>query len=213
MLFMVGGAAGYRAGRHHASAQGPGALLHYPPPLTWMRGRLMSAKWVQRIGLMYLLAGLCLMVTTTAAGLLPGERSAEPMVCTALAKVLSAPDWTPAVWQTRDAREGQEACAIHLVAPEDGTRWFTIRMWSDGALVTDHYRHQLAMLERQGMSLKPLNGMGERAVLASPRSAGQYNPRIVISREGGLRVIEMNPRVLAPAQVTELLRASDSISM
>ena len=68
------GVNGMVAGSRKRRQAGPDALMHYPIPLPWLRGKVSSARWVVWLGSIYALGGVVLgavaLITTlpTTAG-------------------------------------------------------------------------------------------------------------------------------------------------
>lgn len=211
IVSLAGGVAGLVTGWRVSQSSGPDALMHYPPPFVWMRGRLLSARWVMRLGAMYVLAGF----TVGAMGLQSkgtNERADLDRPCQAIASRLTRADWSPARWTTRPIGDHRPGCSRQLI-DDDGVRWFSIRSSPPRGMRGEEYRHQTVELERKAMALKPVNGIGERAMMATPRSKVVANPTLVIVDENGTHTVEMNARRVDPDRVVDILRTTASDSM
>ena len=208
---VVGGVAGLVSGRRAIQSSGPETLMHYPPPLVWMRSRLLSARWVMRVGAMYVLAGVTMGVIGLQAR--SGPQQAEmSRACEHLIATLTDADWTPGRWTQRALPNHQPGCSAQLL-DTDGVRWFTIRMFPQNGMLGEQFREQTIALERNAMALKPVRGIGERAMMATPRSKVLSNPTLVIAIADGTITVEMNAQLVAPAAVSDALRTMEADSM
>ena len=70
-------------------------------------------------------------------------------------------------------------------------------------MLGEQFREQTIALERNAMALKPVRGIGERAMMATPRSKVLSNPTLVIATADGTHTVEMNAQLVALAAVIE----------
>jgi len=207
----VGGLAGLVTGWRTSQASGPGTLMHYPPPFIWMRGRLLSARWVMRLGAMYVLAGFTLWaMSTQLTHHTPQADLDRP--CEHLKATLTSTPWSPDRWTERPILDHRPGCSSELIDAE-GVRWFSIRSFPSRGMLGEQFRQQTVELERRAMALKPVNGIGARAIMATPRSKVVSNPTLVIADEYGTHTLEMNAQRVKPADVVTALRTPPTNSM
>lgn len=207
----AGGLAGLISGWRATQSSGPDTLMHYPPPLVWMRSRLLSARWVMRVGAMYVLAGFTMGAIGLQATSIPRHADMN-RACESLIATLTNADWTPGRWTQRSLPNHQPGCSAQLL-DTDGVRWFTIRSFPQNGMLGEQFREQTIALERNAMALKPVRGIGERAMMATPRSKVLSNPTLVIATADGTHTVEMNAQLVAPAAVIEALRTLEADSM
>lgn len=211
VVSVVGGAAGLVGGWRASQADGPDVLMHYPPPFIWMRKRLMSARWVMRLGAMYVLAGFTLWVVGLQTD---GDASQANLdrTCAQLTQALTRPSWSPVRWTTRPVPTHQPGCSAQLIDAE-GVRWFSIRSFPARGMIGEHFRQETVDLERKAMALKPISGIGDRAVMATPRSKVVTNPTLVFADESGTHILEMNVQRVKIDRVLDVLRTTNTGSM
>ena len=80
-------------------------------------------------------------------------------------------------------------------------------------MLGEQFRHQTVELERRAMALKPVNGIGARAIMATPRSKVVANPTLVIADDYGTHTLEMNVQRVNPADVIVALQTQSASSM
>jgi hypothetical protein len=207
-----GGLIGLMSGWRVSRDRGADELMHYPPPFIWMRSRLLSARWVMRLGAMYVLSGAILGLILLYT---PGDQTSQAtqqQVCERLQATLTKAAWSPDRWTTRMVPDHHPGCAVHLVGPDD-VRWFTIRSFPPSGMIGEQYRHHTVELERLGMALKPVTRIGDRAILATPRSKVVANPTLVMADENGTHTLEMNVQRVVPQDVVVMLQTSTMDSM
>lgn len=100
-----------------------------------------------------------------------------------------------------------------MLLDAEGVRWFNIRSFPDGGMVGEQFRHQTLELERNSMALKPVPGIGDRAMMATPRSKVVANPTLVFADEYGIHSVEMNAQRVEPGAVIKALRTPAEDSM
>ena len=166
---------------------GRDTLMHYPAP--WLKNRLTAAKWVQWIGHLYIVTGLCF--TALAFGLGLQEPQQNHRLCTRIGDAILHSAWSGSGWthQTMDAQP--DYCHTRILDSQ-GTRWLSIQSNAPHTLLGEGYRNKTQEVERSGMALKPIARLGNRAVMATPRSKGQANPLIIIDGVEGVHTIEIN---------------------
>ena len=121
----AGGLAGLISGWRATQSSGPDTLMHYPPPLVWMRSRLLSARWVMRVGAMYVLAGFTMGAIGLQATSIPRHADINRASWSLIATLTNA-EWTPGRWTQRSLQIHNPGCSAQLL-DTDGVRWFTIR--------------------------------------------------------------------------------------
>jgi len=187
---LVVGLLGIVRGIQMAKRRGPDVLMHYPAPLFWLRGRLTAARWVQWIGRLYCLAAVVLMTMAFSLGLQSKTDPHSPL-CAQLGEAISESEIAGTDWRVQDTGSHTDGCHIQIVGA-DGTRWFSIRSSGADTLIGEGYRHQTRELERSGMALKPVTGLGNRALIATSRAKGLANPILIIEDARGIHSVEMN---------------------
>jgi len=207
LLAALTGAMGIQGGHARSKANGPNALMHYPSPIPWLRARLTAAKWVIRVGQLYVLAGIALvaaggfwMSSPTAPG------SQRPTACAEIATAIVAADWPDATLKIEPEESATPECSL-WVANSDGTRWFLIRSMGSAQLIGEGFNNLSRELARQGMSVETLTGLGRRAAIARPGDPPSTNPVIFFEDNRGSHRIEFNPRNVPDTLLPILIKA------
>jgi hypothetical protein len=166
---------------------GRNTLMHYPAP--WLKNRLTAAKWVQWIGHLYIVTGLCLAALAFGLGL--QEPQQNHRWCNRIGEAILQSPWSDSGWTHQTMIEQPDHCHTRIL-DNQGTRWLSIQSNAPHTLLGEGYRNKTQEIERSGMALKPISRLGNRAVMATPRSKGQANPLIIIDGFEGVHTVEMN---------------------
>jgi hypothetical protein len=206
-LAALTGVMGIQGGQTRSQAKGPNALMHYPSPVPWLRGRLTAAKWVIRVGQLYVLAGVTLMgiaVVWMSSPSAPGSQRST--ACDEIAAAVVAADWPDAALHIEMEETTTPECSL-WVANRDGTRWFLIRSMGTAQLIGEGFNNLSRELGRQGMSVEALPGLGRRAAIAHPGDPPTTNPVIFFEDNRGSHRIEFNPRTVPDSFLPILMKA------
>ena len=206
-LATLTGVMGIQGGRTRSQTSSPDALMHYPSPMPWLRARLTAAKWVIRVGQLYVLAGFVLMaigVFWMSSPSAPGPQRST--ACDAIGTAIVAAEWPEATLHIEPEETATPECSL-WIADGDGTRWFLIRSMGTAQLIGEGFNNLSRELGRQGMSVEALTGLGRRAAIARPGDPPSTNPVIFFEDNRGSHRIEFNPRTVPDSSLPILMKA------
>jgi len=203
------GIAGVAGGSRVARIEGPDALMKYPAPASWLRRRPTSARWVQRIGRLYLMAAMALGTAAAVVGLRLSAGTPESAVCKPIAKAIMAEDWagSPLTLISLDHHTG--GCRIRI-EDQAAVVWFTVSSAPPAGLIGEDFNHQRAQRERKGMTITRLSGIGKRALLAARGTNPAATPAVLFESNAGTTVVEINGPMVTPARIqktVDMIRA------
>ncbi len=159
------GFAGILAGRRMAKQRDDGALMHYPVPIPWMRGRLNTARRVTATGQFYMTLGLFATGVSGVIGLSLGADK-EASVCEAMAPVDAVSTLTGQKVVMSELQRHGPRCTMKLSSSESNQWLVNINITEDAALIGAAFKDQKTDLERSSYSLRPLPRLGKDALLA-----------------------------------------------
>ena len=190
LLCLAIGVRGIVQGGDVARQRGSNTLMHYPGPFPWLNKTLTAARWVQWIGRLYLLAAIGLFTLSISLGM---QQSSHPPnhTCQRIAQHLLSVTSAESSWTIKAMENATDSCQSTIV-DVGGTRWFSIRSVKSNGLIGEDFRHQIREIERSGMAIKPISSLGQRAIIATPRTKGRANPTLIIQDALGVHRIEIN---------------------
>ena len=201
------GGMGIQGGQARSKANGPNALMHYPSPVPWLRARLTAAKWVIRIGQLYVGAGIALVSTGgfwMSSISDPGPKG--PSACDEIGAAIVAASWPNATLRIEPEETATRECSV-WIADTDGVRWFWVRSMGTAQLIGEGFNNLSRELGRQGMSVETLSGLGRRAAIARAGDPPTTNPVIFFEDNRGSHRIEFNPRTVTDSLLPTLINA------
>jgi len=199
------GVRGIWRGQDVASERGRDTLMHYPVPLPWLRQKVTAARWVVWIGRLYLLAGIACMtgawIVWTAQ-----HRTSPPIqeTCSAIAQRVQYIHVQTLRGGSIQTTVESEGC-VSTILDAKGVRWFVIRSTPPDRLIGQGFNHSRAQLERRGFTISSIDGVGNRAALATPRPKSGLNPVVLFDDTQGHHHIEMNARTLNETVQNQLI--------
>jgi hypothetical protein len=213
LLIMLGalaasaGVMGIHGGRARSQASGPNALMHYPSPIPWLRARLTAAKWVIRVGQLYVLAGIALIAGGVFGMVsLSGPEALRSTACDEIAAAIVGADWPNTTLHLEREETTTPECSLWVV-DTNGTRWFLVRSMGTDRLIGEGFNDLSRELARQGMLVETLAGLGRRAAIARPGDPPSTNPLIFFEDGRGSHRIEFNPRTVPDSLLPILIEA------
>lgn len=201
-LFM--GVTGVVKGSQTAKASGADALMMYPAPAPWLRGRPITARWINRIGRLYLMAALGFGTAAALVSLNLSTSTAAARTCKPIAEAIAAGEWTGSPMRLATAVHHTGGCQV-TVLDRDDTTWFTVSSAPAAGLIGEDFNHQRAQRERQGMTITGLSGIGNRALLASHTNQSSSNSAVLFEGLDGTTVVEINGQMVTPAETEKAI--------
>ena len=213
LLIMLGvlaaltGVMGIHGGRARSQASGPNALMHYPSPVPWLRARLTAAKWVIRVGQLYVIAGIALVAGGVFWVVSPSSSGAlRSTACNEIAAAIVGADWPNTTLRIEPGETTTPECSL-WIADTNGTRWFWVRSMGTDRLIGEGFNDLSRELARQGMLVETLADLGRRAAIARPGDPPSTNPVICFEDGRGSHRIEFNPRTVPDSLLPTLIEA------
>jgi hypothetical protein len=157
------GVSSVRAGRRKAAHRGDAALMHYPVPLPWLRGRLNTAKRVRAVGHFYLAVSAISAPISALIGLASMSEKPPP-VCQAIVPVESVSALLGETVALGDVWQQGPRCVAHIVNPISGEIVVEIEVTAAAALIGADFEDQKAALIRATYVLHPLPQLGQGAI-------------------------------------------------
>lgn len=156
------GLSGVRAAQRMATHRNETALMHYPVPLPWLRGRLNTAKRVRAVGNFYLaVSAISAAIGTLLA--LASLREKPPPVCQAIVPIESVTALLGETVELGDVWQQGPRCVAHLINPRSGEVVVEIDVTGAAALIGADFEDQKAALIRATYPLHPLPQLGQGA--------------------------------------------------
>lgn len=207
VLAALAGVMGIHGGRARSQASGPNALMHYPSPVPWLRARLTAAKWVIRLGQLYVLAGIALIAGGVFGMASPsGPEALRTNACDEIAAAIVGADWPNTTLRIEPEETTTPECSLGI-ADTNGTRWFWVRSMGTDRLIGEGFNDLSTELARQGMLVETLADLGRRAAIARPGDPPSTNPVIFFEDGRGSHRIEFNPRTVPDSLLPILIEA------
>jgi hypothetical protein len=191
LLSLCIGIAGLAAGATTVRASGENTLMHYPAPAAWLRSRLTAAKWVVWIGRLYLMAALGLGTAAFMVGLSPDDTDSAHRSCVPIARAILSANWTGSTWTAHPKETHAGGCQL-VILDHKQTRWFSVQSAPIDGLIGEGFSLRSAKLERAGLTLSPIPGLGRRAILATDETRSTANPALLYEDLHATTIIEMN---------------------
>ena len=199
------GIQGVRGGHRVAAKKGPESLMHFPARLPWLKRKVTAARWVTWVGRLYLMAGI--VCVTGASLILSGDSAQETNTnCARLAE--TAFSTFPIALQGGRIESSEPASqCTHRVFDQGNIRWFTISSVASGYAPKNDFLETRRNLSRLAYTIQPIDELGSRAVLATPKPGSSLNPVILFNTSEGQHRIEINARKANEAKIVRLIKA------
>jgi len=193
-LGIAAGASGVIEARKKHRAEGSHSLMHYPAPIPWLRSKVTTARWVDRIGRLYIGFGLVLWVGA-AASLVQGMVRPPENPCNGIAAQLA------------HASLKEKPVSVFVIPPKtgdcavegtnaNGARLFSVESSFQSDPIGKHFNTHVQNLSSQGMAIEAVARVGFRSAFARPGSPTEHNPTLVFEDDRGLHVVEFHPAAI-----------------
>ena len=206
LLSLCIGISGIAAGAATVRASGEDTLMHYPAPAAWLRSRLTAAKWVVWIGRLYLMAALGLGTAAFMVGLNANVRNLAHPGCVPVAQAILSANWTGSTWTAHPKDTHAGGCQL-VILDNKQIRWFSVQSAPIDGLIGEGFSLRSAKFERAGLTLRPIPGLGRRALLATDETRAAANPALLFEDQHATTIVEMNRQTVHPTDFDLIVNA------
>lgn len=205
LLGIAAGVSGVVEARKKTQAEGRHSLMHYPAPVPWLRSKVTTAQWVDRIGRLYIGFGLVLCVGA-AASLMQRVDQRPDNPCDSIATQLLFASATDGLVELSVTPPKTGDCAVHGTDP-NGVRLFSVESSFQPDPIGEQFNAHAQTLSNQGMAIDTIERLGFRSIFARPGSPARHNPTLVFEDNRGIHTVEFNPAAIGDDQIPGFIQA------
>jgi hypothetical protein len=205
LLGIVAGVSGVVEARKKTQAEGQHSLMHYPAPVPWLRSKVTTARWVDRIGRLYIGFGLVLCVGA-AASLMQRVDQRPDNPCDGIAAQLLHASALGGLIELSVSPPKTGDCAVHGTAPS-GVRLFSVESSFQPDPIGEQFNAHVQALSNQGMAIDAIERLGFRSIFARPGSPARHNPTLVFEDNRGIHTVDFNPAAMDDDQISGFIQA------